>query len=65
MFFIRSVSPTERKENINIMRDKIESILSEVKTKIDAAVSESKLQSVKSAFVGKQGALSLLMKEMP
>ena len=47
------------------MKDKIEGILSEVKAKIAAAASESELQNVKSASVGKQGSLSLLMKEIP
>ena len=47
------------------MKDKIESILSEVKNKIASAASESELQNVKSAYVGKQGSLSLLMKELP
>ena len=47
------------------MKDKIESILSEAKTRIAAAASESELQNVKSAYVGKQGSLSLLMKELP
>ena len=47
------------------MKDKIESILSEAKTRIAAAASESELQNVKSAYVGKQGSLSLLMKEIP
>ena len=47
------------------MKDKIEGILSEVKEKIAAAASESELQNVKSASVGKQGSLSLLMKEIP
>ena len=36
------------------MKDKIEGILSEVKAKIAAAASESELQNVKSASVGKQ-----------
>ena len=47
------------------MKERINGILSEVKTKIAAAASESELQSVKSAYIGKQGALSLLMKELP
>ena len=47
------------------MKDKINSILSEAKKQISEAASESQLQSVKSAYVGKQGALSLLMKEIP
>ena len=47
------------------MKERINGILSEVKTKISAAASENELQSVKSAYIGKQGALSLLMKELP
>ena len=47
------------------MKDKINSILSEVKTKISEAANENELQNVKNAYVGKQGALSMLMKEMP
>ena len=47
------------------MKERINGILSEVKTKIAAAASENELQSVKSAYIGKQGALSLLMKELP
>ena len=33
--------------------------------KISEAVNEGELQSVKSSFIGKQGSLSLLMKELP
>ena len=47
------------------MKDKIEGILSEVKMKISEAANENELQNVKSAYIGKQGALSLLMKELP
>ena len=47
------------------MKDKISSILSEAKNKIAQAANEGELQHVKSAYVGKQGSLSLLMKEMP
>ena len=47
------------------MKDKINSILSEVKTKISEAANENELQNVKNAYVGKQGALSMLLKEMP
>ena len=47
------------------MKDKINSILSEAKGKISDAVSEGELQNVKSAYIGKQGSLSLLMKEIP
>ena len=47
------------------MKDKINGILSEAKNKISEAASENELQNVKSASVGKQGSLSLLMKEIP
>ena len=47
------------------MKDKITGILSEVKEKISAASTEGELQNVKSAYIGKQGSLSLLMKELP
>ena len=47
------------------MKDKINGILSEAEIKIAAAASEGELQNVKSAFTGKQGSLTLLMKEMP
>ena len=47
------------------MKDKINSILSEAKAKITAAVNENELQNMKSAYIGKQGSLSLLMKELP
>ena len=47
------------------MKDKINGILSEAKNKISEAASENELQNVKSAYIGKQGALSLLMKEIP
>ena len=47
------------------MKDKINGILSEAKNKISGSASESELQNVKSAYIGKQGALSLLMKEIP
>ena len=47
------------------MKDKIEKILSEAKAKIMEANAESELQKVRSDFLGKQGALSLLLKELP
>ena len=47
------------------MKDKINSILSEAKNKISESASEGELQNVKSAYIGKQGSLSLLMKEIP
>ena len=53
------------RERIIAMKERITDILSEVKNKISAAVSEGELQNVKSAYIGRQGALSLLMKELP
>ena len=47
------------------MKEKITDILSEVKVKISVAASEGELQGVKNAYIGRQGALSLLMKELP
>lgn len=47
------------------MKDKINGIFEEVKQNIMNATSESELQNVKAASVGKQGTLSLLMKEIP
>ena len=47
------------------MKDKMNEILSEAKAGIAAAASEGELQNVKSAYVGKQGSLTLLMKELP
>ena len=47
------------------MKDKIEQILSEAKARITGAPAESELQKVRSDFVGKQGALTLLLKELP
>ena len=48
-----------------IMKDKIEKILSEAKERITGALAESELQKVRSEIVGKQGTLSLLLKELP
>ena len=47
------------------MKEKITGIISEVKNKISAAANEIELQNVKSAYISKQGALSLLLKELP
>ena len=47
------------------MKDKIEQILSDAKEKIANAAAESELQKVRSDIVGKQGALALLLKELP
>ena len=47
------------------MKERITGIISEVKTKISQAASEGELQSVKNAYIGRQGTLSLLIKELP
>lgn len=47
------------------MQEKINCILEEALKKIGEASSEAELQNVKNAFVGKQGQLSVLMKELP
>ena len=47
------------------MKERITDILCEVKAKISMAASENELQGVKNAYIGRQGALSLLMKELP
>lgn len=47
------------------MKEKINSIFEEAKIKISEAANENELQNVKTAFVGKQGSLSLLMKDLP
>ena len=60
-FFTHKIS---RKKGV-VMKDKIEKILSEAKEKIMGAPVESELQKVRSEFVGKQGALTLLLKELP
>ncbi len=47
------------------MKDKINGILAEAKAKISDTTSESQLQTVKNALVGKQGTLSQMMKDIP
>lgn len=47
------------------MKTKINAIFEDLKDKISNASSESELQTIKTAFVGKQGSLSLLLKELP
>ena len=47
------------------MKDKIESILSEAQARIAGAADENELQKVRSDVVGKQGSLTLLLKELP
>ena len=47
------------------MKDEINRVVSEAKTKLSEATNEKELQNLKTAYVGKQGSLTLLMKEMP
>lgn len=47
------------------MKEKISKIIEELNEKLTSALNESELQNIKTAFVGKQGSLSLLMKELP
>ena len=47
------------------MKAKINNIWEEAKEKISQAKSEAELQNVKSAFVGKKGSFTALMKELP
>ncbi len=47
------------------MKDKLNDLLREGAEKIQAASTESELEAVKGALIGKQGALTEIMKEMP
>ena len=47
------------------MKEKLTQLLQEGKDRIDAARSESELQEVKGLLLGKQGALTGLLKELP
>ena len=47
------------------MKEKLEALLKEGAARIEAAKSESELQEVKSALLGKQGSVTELMKELP
>ena len=47
------------------MKEKLEALLSRGKERIAACKSEAELQEVKSSLLGKQGEITLLMKEMP
>ncbi len=47
------------------MKEKIEALLKEGLEQIKAADSEARLQEVKGAILGKQGTLTLLLKELP
>lgn len=47
------------------MKEKIDKILIEAKESIQNAGNETALQTIRNLFVGKQGSLSILMKELP
>lgn len=47
------------------MKEKLEQLLAEGKARIEAVRSETELQDIKAALVGKQGSLTELMKELP
>ena len=47
------------------MKEKLEALLKEGSAKIAAAASESELQEIKGALLGKQGSVTELMKEIP
>ena len=47
------------------MKDKLNDLLREGTERIQAAKSESELDEVKGSLIGKQGAITEIMKEMP
>ena len=47
------------------MKEKLEQLLAEGKARIEAVRSETELQDIKAALLGKQGSLTELMKELP
>ena len=47
------------------MKEKLEALLREGAQKIDSAKSESELQEIKGALLGKQGAVTEMLKEIP
>ena len=47
------------------MKEKLEQLLAEGRQRIESVVSETELQDVKAALLGKQGSLTELMKELP
>ena len=49
----------------NVMREKLEALLKEGAEKIAASQSENELQEVKVQLLGKKGAVTELLKEIP
>ena len=47
------------------MKEKLDLLLREGAAKIEAAKTESELQEIKGALLGKQGAVTELLKELP
>ena len=47
------------------MKEKLEALLREGAEKIQGAKNEAELQQIKGAYLGKQGSVTELMKEMP
>ncbi len=51
--------------NKESMRDKITAVLEDAKNAVMSAANENDLQNIKASFIGKKGAVSRLMKEIP
>ena len=47
------------------MKDKITAVLEDTKAKIAEAASDDALQKIRNEFIGKQGSLTLMLKELP
>ena len=47
------------------MKEKLEQLLAEGKQRIASVATETELQDIKAALLGKQGSLTELMKELP
>ena len=47
------------------MKEKLEHLLAEGKQRIASVATETELQDIKAALLGKQGSLTELMKELP
>ena len=48
-----------------MMKEKLEQLLAEGKQRIASVATETELQDIKAALLGKQGSLTELMKELP
>ena len=56
-----SLKTNSQKEEVLDMKEKLEQLLAEGKARIEAVRSETELQDIKAALVGKQGSLTELM----